>query len=136
MKLIKKILKAILILLGISILICLFIIPFDNKARKEIMEMPINNVNLGEIKDGKYLGNFKNQLRIYDVEVTVYNHNITSIRPVNNSPANSYSNKLFNMVIKQQKINVDTISGATVTSKMILKAIENALNRKEILSEN
>jgi uncharacterized protein with FMN-binding domain len=136
MKLIKKILKAILILLGLSILICLCIIPFDNKARKEIMEMPINNVNLGEIKDGKYLGNFKNQLRIYDVEVTVYNHNITSIRPVNNSPANSYSNKLFNMVIKQQKINVDTISGATVTSKMILKAIENALNRKEILSEN
>ncbi len=132
MKLVKKILKItfkiIFITLGISILICLCIIPFDNKSRKEIMEMTIENVDLTKIKDGKYDGSFKNQLRSYSVEVTVKDYIITDIKPANNSPVSSYSNKIFDRVIKEQKVNVDTISGATVTSKMILKSIEDALN--------
>lgn len=38
------------------------------------------------------------------------------------------SDELFSDVIKSQNTTVDTISGATVTSKAYLKSIENALN--------
>ena len=33
-------------------------------------------------------------------------------------------------VVNQQSLNVDTVSGATLSSSTILKAIENALNSK------
>lgn len=127
-KICKIAFKTILIILGVSILICLCIIPFDNKIRKEIMKMPINNVDLNKIENGKYLGHFKKQLRSYNVEVTVNNHRIINIKAVENSVTNNYSKKIFDRVIDKQKIGVDTISGATVTSKIILKSIENALN--------
>lgn len=133
MKIIKKILKitfkVILILIGVSVLFCLCIIPFDNKVRKEIEEMTIKDVDLNKIGDGKYIGHFKNQLRTYNVEVTVEDHTIINIKPAENSVSNSYSEKIFNKVIEEQKVNVDTISGATITSKMILKAIEDALDK-------
>ncbi len=128
MKILKKVFKIILIIIGVSVLICILIIPFDNKARKEIMAMPIENVDLTTIADGKYQGHFNNQLRNYSVEVTIKDYIITNIKTINNSPSNKYSNNLFNKIIEEQKVNVDTISGATVTSKMILKAVEDALN--------
>lgn len=92
----------ILILLGVSILICLCIISLGNIARKEIMEMSINNVDSSKIKDGEYSGHFKNRLQVYDVSVTVKNNTITRIKSINNSPTNSYNNELFDRVIKQQ----------------------------------
>lgn len=36
---------------------------------------------------------------------------------------------LFNRVIDQQSLKVDVISGATITSKVHLKAVENALEQ-------
>ncbi len=126
-RVLKVVLKTILIILGGSILICLCIIPFDNKVREEIRQMTIENVDLDKIEDGKYVGDYKNQLRTYSVEVTIKNHKITNIKPMNNSISSSTSNKLFDKVMKEQKVNVDTISGATITSKTILKAIETAL---------
>ncbi len=123
----KKVIKAILILLGSVVIICLIIIPFDSVARKEINEMMINNVDLSKIEDGKYSGDFKNRVRKYSVEVTIKDHKIVSVRSTNGSVGTDYSSRLFNSVVKEQKVDVDTISGATITSKMILKAIENAL---------
>ena len=39
--------------------------------------------------------------------------------------------ELINNVIKNQSLDVDVVSGATVSSKAILKAIENALNNNK-----
>ena len=41
-------------------------------------------------------------------------------------------NNLFDEVIKSQSLQVDVISGATLTSKAHLKAVENALEQAEI----
>jgi uncharacterized protein with FMN-binding domain len=39
--------------------------------------------------------------------------------------------KLFDRVIEAQSLQVDAISGATLTSKAYLKAVENALEQAE-----
>jgi uncharacterized protein with FMN-binding domain len=65
------------------------------------------------------------------VSVTVKDHKITSIKAVKQMPfAKTGSNgELFKRVISKQTPNVDTITGATITSKAYLKSIENALSQ-------
>ncbi|WP_081949453.1 FMN-binding protein [Paenibacillus durus] len=38
-----------------------------------------------------------------------------------------FTNELYDKVIQSQSLQVDTISGATITSKAYLKAVEDAL---------
>lgn len=41
------------------------------------------------------------------------------------------TDELFARVIRAQSLQVDTISGATLTSKAYLKGVENALNKAQ-----
>jgi uncharacterized protein with FMN-binding domain len=44
-----------------------------------------------------------------------------------NKPVPEVTGPLFDRVIEVQSLKVDTISGATITSKSFLKSVENAL---------
>jgi uncharacterized protein with FMN-binding domain len=63
------------------------------------------------------------------LDVTLQNQVITAINIVEHScsPIGKKAEKITENIIKQQKLNVDAISGATSSSKTILKAVENAL---------
>ena len=58
------------------------------------------------------------------------NHRITQLEAVEAIGAadDAFSQRLFDAVIAAQDTRIDTVSGATVTTKAYLKAIENALN--------
>jgi len=90
--------------------------------------LPIKNINLARISDGVYQGEADYGFN-YLVEVSVHNHNIEQIRILQNR--NSFYAKLaegiVDQVLGEQRINVDAVSGATTTSKVLLKAIETAL---------
>ena len=96
--------------------------------QKTIKELTINNVDLSKIPDGKYIGSYDVNFISAKVSVTVKNHKIENIDLLEHKTDRGKPAEVIpSMVVKAQSLQVDTISGATNSSKTILKAIENAL---------
>jgi len=96
--------------------------------QKTIKELTINKVDLSKISDGKYTGSYDVNLLSAKVSVTVKDHKIENIDLLEHKNDRGKSAEVIpSMVVKAQSLQVDTISGATNSSKTILKAIENAL---------
>ena len=100
---------------------------------KKVREMPINDIDLAQIKDGTYTGDFTYGLFginfTYVVETDINSNRITDIRVVKNRKTNhaKLAEKVIPRVIEAQSPNVDAHTGATTTSKALLKAIEHSL---------
>lgn len=100
------------------------------KYKNAIKAIKISNVNLTEIADGTYLGSYDAYTIAADVSVTVSNQKITDIKLLRHKNERGQKAEVIpNRVLKAQSLEVDTISGATNSSKVILKAIENALEK-------
>jgi len=99
-----------------------------NRNLGKLADTTIANVDLGKLADGEYFGKFTVLPVIVEVKVTVKNsliENVLLLRHDNGQ--GKAAERIVEDVIAQQKINVDVIAGATYSSKVILKAIENAL---------
>jgi uncharacterized protein with FMN-binding domain len=94
-------------------------------------QLAISNVDLSSISDGIYNGSYDSGRWTNKVAVTVKNHKIEAIKLIDDVmvPQAELEDKLFNKVIQTQSVNIDVVSGATVTSKAYLKSIENALKK-------
>jgi uncharacterized protein with FMN-binding domain len=81
--------------------------------------------------DGVYRGNYdlKGSPVKVTLDVTVQNEKITAIKIIKHfcSPIGKKAEKIIEQVIDKQDLKVDAVSGATGSSKAILKAVENAL---------
>ena len=67
-------------------------------------------------------------------QVTVASGKVTGIQLLRSSDPggkNTQHQALYERVIQAQSLEVDTISGATLTSRAYLKAIENALDQAQ-----
>ncbi len=95
-------------------------------------KIEIADVDLSRIADGSYTGSFQNGRWSNEVVVEVKNHAIVSIavtKDVMISDEN-VKNRIIADVIRNQTCKVDAISGATVTCKSYLKAVQNALSQE------
>jgi uncharacterized protein with FMN-binding domain len=92
-------------------------------------KLKLSGVAPSSIKDGVYEGTYNSGRWSNQVAVTIKSGKITDIKCLKDVTFNNEktSAKLFSDVVKAQNSTVDTVSGATVTSKAYLKAIENAL---------
>lgn len=81
------------------------------------------------IPDGRYNGSYDASLVEAVVAVKVSGGVMTKIDILSHdcSPIGEKGEKIIDRVIKNQSLDVDVISGATCSSKTILKAIEDAL---------
>ena len=63
------------------------------------------------------------------LDVILRNHTIASINIIQHirSPVGKKAERITERIIEQQSLDVDAVSGATGSSKAILKAVENAL---------
>lgn len=94
-----------------------------------ISEITISNVDLSNVADGTYSGSHKAFPVVVEVNVTVSGHKITAIDLVkHNNGQGTAAEVITDKVVEAQTLDVDIIAGATVSSKVILKAIENALS--------
>jgi len=92
-------------------------------------KISISNPDLNKISNGEYRGNSKVGPVRVTLDVTMLNNKITSIKIIQHRNGRGGSAEaIVPKVIEAQSLNVDVISGATGSSKAILKAIENALN--------
>jgi len=104
-----------------------------SKEHKEARSLPLNAVDFGKLDDGTYHGAYAGGMygwRANACDVTVANGRVTGIQLVaSQDPGaeNTDPEMLYDRVIAAQSLQVDTISGATLTSKAYLQAVENAL---------
>ena len=95
----------------------------------ELTDLNISNVDILKVADGTYTGSYKVFPIISEVKVTVKNHEITGIELVKHKSGQGAPAEIIpGKVVEAQTLEVDVVSGATYSSKVILKAIENALN--------
>lgn len=96
---------------------------------EKLVDLNISNVDLTKLKDGTYTGSYKAFPVAAEVRVTIFNHKITTIELVkHNNGQGDPAEVIPGKVVEAQTLDVDIVSGATYSSKVILKAIENALN--------
>jgi len=125
-----KVLKIVLyVFLGFVVFV-LALGAFGTIGLKDAKALEITSVDLSSVDDGTYTGIYENGRWSNTVEVTVQNHEITNINQVSsgNSSQQAVFDEIIQNIISAQKIDIDTVSGATATTNSFLKAVENAFN--------
>jgi len=98
---------------------------YQDKVDKIVIE----DVDLKQIKDGKYYGEFDADMVAAKVEVDIKDNVIKDIKLIEHKTDKGASAEVIpQKVVDAQSLKVDTISGATNSSKIILKSIQNALD--------
>jgi len=128
---VKKVIIIILSILGVLVLVGAGGVFYITNGLEAGENLAINPVNLGKIEDGTYTGVYKAGRWTNEVAVSVADHRISNIDVVKTVTMESpeMTSTIINSVIEKQNTTIDTVSGATVTSKAYLKAIENALSQ-------
>jgi len=106
------------------------------KEHNEIMSMPFSQINFDELGEGSFEGYFEGGMykwRENSIKVTIVSGKITDVQVLQNKEnrPSEFTNDLFERVINKKSLEVDTISGATLTSKAYLKGLEDALKKAQ-----
>ena len=136
-----KIKMWILIVLGVLALTMGGGILFTGPGRRELMEMTFAAMDFKSLPKGTYIGEYKgtkDQFRNEKVQVTISENGVAGIKvlegPVlkEGKPVEIRNgltiDDLSQRIVMSQSLAVDVISGATLTSKAHLRAVENALS--------
>ncbi|MDP4152025.1 MAG: FMN-binding protein [Bacillota bacterium] len=117
------------IILAIILIALLCMAAFLMAGQKKIKNTDIQNISVQNMPDGVYRGSFSGYRWSNTLDVTISGGKIVDIKVVKDVkvPVSDVTDKLFNSIKEKQNIDVDAISGATVTCKAYQKAIENAL---------
>jgi uncharacterized protein with FMN-binding domain len=90
------------------------------------IKIDVSTPDISNKPDGVYRGEYNS---VVVLDVTVQNQYMTEIKIIEHkfSPIGKQAEKIIERIIKKQSLNVDAVTGATASSKAILKATENAL---------
>lgn len=103
---------------------------YDNLENLEAME--IHEVDLAAVEDGRYVGFYGSFPVDAKVEVIVADHKITKISLLEHGNGQGGNAEVIpDKVVEAQSLQVDSVSGATYSSRVILKAIEVALESEK-----
>lgn len=117
-----------IILVCVILFICISVKVVLNVLVNDVNSITVLSPNLANISDGMYVGEYSVTPVRVKVEVFVTEHKITDIKIIEHENGlGSKAEKIVNDVISKQSLEVDAVSGATVSSKCILKAVENAI---------
>ena len=102
----------------------------ESAQLRSFQQMQISHVEPAFIRDGVYRGAANDGSFTYEVDVTVKGKTIVAVTAVSNrtSPYARYAEGVFSRVLNNQSPAVDAITRATMSSKTLLKAVENALS--------
>ena len=124
--------KKLLIAGGIVLVILIGMFLTVTNGLSEGAKVTLNGIDLTNVPDGSYIGTYDFKRWSNKVVVHVKDNQITAIDIVDDIPGATVtdcSGEMFRRVIAAQDTRVDAVSGATVTSKAYLKAIEDAIGK-------
>jgi uncharacterized protein with FMN-binding domain len=99
-----------------------------NSYQAKVKTMEVSNIDLSQIPDGTYVGDCDVEFIYAKVQVTVANGTISDVKLLEHKNERGQSAEVIvNKMIEENTIDVDSVSGATNSSRVIKKAAENAL---------
>lgn len=130
----KKGIKVLLIILVVlAVIIIAGTVTFknlDNGLKDFLSEVVIEPVDLKRIADGTYRGKTDAGIIQVKLEVDVKDRRITDIRILQHrNGQGGDAEQLIPRIILEQRVDLDTVSGATYSSLAILDAVEGALRQ-------
>lgn len=91
------------------------------------------DIRIGNLRDGTYQGEAKGFARKIVTEVKITGGIIEEIEIIEHGESKGWYEEVFMVlpreIIKRQRLHIDGISGATKTSKGLLKSVENAVKK-------
>jgi len=119
-------LSTLLMIISLSLLGCKTIREFQQR----INAIEIENIDLQRVSDGEYEGEYDAAIVKARVKVIVKDHRIVDIELLQHENGRGKPAEVIPaQVVAAQSLQVDTISKATHSSKVILEAIEQALRK-------
>lgn len=124
--------KIVMILIMLFLLLALiFGIAYIDRVgeyKRAVKETTIEEVNISDIPDGVYIGEYDVNFIYVKVEVDVSGGKIIDVRILEHrQERGKAAEAVANEIVDEQRIDVDTVSGATNSSIVIKKAVEVAL---------
>lgn len=118
---------------AVSLILVIFLAVYlENVAayKQTVRETTVGEINISDVSDGIYIGEYDVNFIYAKVEVTVQDGKITNIELLEHkNERGKPAEAILDKMIDAQEINVDAISGATNSSTVIKKATENALKK-------
>ncbi len=125
---VKKRWKILLGILAVIVLAAVGMMMLLQTNLNNLVNVEISQIDIESIEDGTYIGEYSSPPVNAEVQVEVRDGKITDIEILEHDHGQGESAEaIVDSVIAEQKIDVDSISGATYSSRVILKAIEDAL---------
>ena len=129
----KVALFAVMILLLIDLVWGIIYLKSVADYRQAVRETTFEDIDISDIPDGVYVGEYDVDFIYAKVEVTVQNGEITNINILEHRHERGKTAEVItDSIVDEQKIDVDAISGATNSSTVIKKAVENALKSRKL----
>lgn len=111
--------------------IAAYIVDFKDYQQK-VSNIAFDDIEMANIKDGVYEGEYDAGYIYAKVEVEIRNGEIVSVHLLEHrNERGKAAESILNDVVDKQKIDVDTVSGATNSSNVIKKAVEMAITGNE-----
>ncbi len=124
----KKLLMWILIVLVLIFLAAQVAMKKIESNLSALMALEMAEIDLDQTEDGVYTGSYSAVPVEAEVQVELENHRIVSIELIEHKHGQGANAEILpEIVVQAQTLNVDLVAGATYSSKVILKAIEDAL---------
>lgn len=116
------------IVLGIVALMATSCLTFTASMKKSLAKIQNENIDLEKVADGIYDGHSEMGPVVVDVKVHVENHKITKVDLVRHDCGLGHpADVLIDKIAEENTWDVDTVSGATVSSEIIKNAVNIAL---------
>ena len=129
----KTVLFVIMFLLLVGFVLGILYLKSVSDYKQAVRETTFEDINISDIPDGVYVGEYDVDFIYAKVEVTVQNGEITNINILEHRHERGKTAEVItDSIVDEQKIDVDAISGATNSSTVIKKAVENALKSRKL----
>lgn len=123
-----------IILIGIFcllLLVFIFVQILSHRIVKQANDIAINDIDLSSVENGEYIGEYAITPVYAKVKISVKNQEIVDIQILeHNNGLGTSAEKIVDKVLENQSLDIDAVSGATVSSRCILKAIDNAIEKE------
>ena len=97
---------------------------------KDINAIVIEDIDFAQVRDGVYTARQNNFPVTAKVEATVELGRVTGVRVLRHFHGpDRGAEAITGRIVEQQSLKVDAVSGATLSSTVILKAVESALKK-------
>lgn len=125
----KKIVSCIVVIFLLIGLLCLALyLKSVSDYKQAVNNIVFEEIDITKIPDGTYVGECNVNFIYAKVEVTVQNGEIKNIDILEHkNERGEAAETVIDKIVDEQKIDVDAVSGATNSSTVLKKAVENAL---------